>query len=198
MASIEDKLAGFSALVLDEANKKCAEIVSQNEKRKKREMDSRENEYLYDAYAEIQRAVSKHSKENNERVLKVEMTLKKELLLRREQIIDEVFGEVIEKFKEFTKTEKYKKWLLEKLVSACEEVGKGKKTVYVTAEDMKYKAELEAELDTVTVKQSDDAELLGGAWVYNDDRRVFMDLSVKQMLEEQKHLFLQTSGLTVG
>lgn len=197
MADIEDKLAGFTSMVLAEVEKKKAELVKETEKRKKKETDIKENEFLEDAYDEIQRAVAKYSKENNERVLKVEMSLKKNILLRREEIIDEVFQTVEDKVKEYVKTEEYGKWLENKISCACREVGKGKKNVFVSEADMKYKSELEDDIKDITVMQAETDDFLGGATIYNIDRRVFADYTIKRLLDDERHQFLQSSGLTI-
>lgn len=198
MAGIEDKLAVFSNVVLAEAEKQKEKLVKQSEMKKKKAIENKENEYLEDAYAEIQRAVSKYSKEGNERVLKFEMGLKKNLLLRREEIIDEVFKAVEDKLSAFTQTDEYKIWLEKKIEKACKEVGRGKKNVFVSEKDLKYKADLESKIDMIDVAKCDDEDIIGGATVYNVDRKVFADYTLKQLLDEQRHLFLQTSGLTIN
>lgn len=198
MAGIEDKLAVFSNVVLAEAEKQKEKLVKESEMKKKKAIENKENEYLEDAYAEIQRAVSKYSKENNERVLKFEMGLKKNLLLRREEIIDEVFKAVEDKLSAFIQTDEYKIWLEKKIEKACKEVGKGKKNVFVSEKDLKYKADLESKIDMIDVAKCDDEDIIGGATVYNVDRKVFADYTLKQLLDEQRHLFLQTSGLTIN
>ena len=198
MAGIEDKLAVFSNVVLAEAEKQKEKLVKESEMKKKKAIENKENEYLEDAYAEIQRAVSKYSKESNERVLKFEMGLKKNLLLRREEIIDEVFKAVEDKLSAFTQTDEYKIWLEKKIEKACREVGRGKKNVFVSEKDLKYKADLESKIDMIDVAKCDDEDIIGGATVYNVDRKVFADYTLKQLLDEQRHLFLQTSGLTIN
>ena len=198
MAGIEDKLAVFSNVVLAEAEKQKEKLVKESEMKKKKAIENKENEYLEDAYAEIQRAVSKYSKESNERVLKFEMGLKKNLLLRREEIIDEVFKAVEDKLSAFTQTDEYKIWLEKKIEKACKEVGRGKKNVFVSEKDLKYKADLESKIDMIDVAKCDDEDIIGGATVYNVDRKVFADYTLKQLLDEQRHLFLQTSGLTIN
>ena len=70
--------------------------------------------------------------------------------------------------------------------------------MFVSEKDLKYKADLESKIDMIDVAKCDDEDIIGGATVYNVDRKVFADYTLKQLLDEQRHLFLQTSGLTIN
>ncbi|MCX7715100.1 MAG: V-type ATP synthase subunit E [Clostridia bacterium] len=196
MASVEDKLTSFSAFVLQEAKEQSSRVIEEIEYKKNEIVDKKELELLTDAYERIQKMVSKYSRENNERVLKVEMGFRKELLVKREQIMNEVFSEVIKKINEYVDSPDYKNWLVKKIESACAEVGEGNKIVYITEKDSRYRQEIEK--DNVVVNTVCEDDFLGGARVYNSDKKIFADYSIKQMLEDEKHNFLKISGLALG
>jgi vacuolar-type H+-ATPase subunit E/Vma4 len=198
MALVEEKLAHFSKFVLADANEKRESMLAEVEKERKKAKETREMECLSEAYSDIQKAVSKSSRENNERVLKVEMELKKALILKREAIIEEVFSEVEEKIKAFLKSPDYEAWLLARARQAAEEVGGGDVLVYVMPEDMKYVQALKKELGNVEIEAGEDNSFLGGVKIYNRDKKVFADYSMQERLEAEKRSFLQTSGLVIG
>ena len=139
-------------------------------------------------------------KSANERVLHAELDSKKKLIMRREEIIDDVMKLSRAKIVEFIESDKYEEWLLSKIEKALFEVGKGSKTIYISSDDIKLKEKIEQIPDTsrITVEASGEKDFLGGTKVLNTDRKVAVDYSFKEMLSEEKQKFLQSSGLALG
>lgn len=139
-------------------------------------------------------------KSANERVLHAELDSKKKLIMRREEIIDDVMKLSRAKIVEFIESDKYEEWLLSKIEKALFEVGKGSKTIYIASDDIKLKEKIEQIPDTsrITVEASGEKDFLGGAKILNTDRKVAVDYSFKEMLSEEKQKFLQSSGLALG
>lgn len=198
MENLTEKLNTFTALVMKDAAARRDEILASVEHERNEKLTAKEDEFLTEAYEEIQKSVSEARKHSNEKVLHEELEAKKKILLKREEIIAKIMEEAADKLKEFTKSEAYGEWLVKRIEKAVSEVGKGKKTVYISAEDMKYKEKIEAADSSITVAESDERGFLGGARVYNADRKVAADYSFKELLAEQKSEFLQNSGLTIN
>ena len=101
---------------------------------------------------------------------------------------------------EFAECDKYEAWLLDKIEKALFEVGKGAKTIYISSDDLKLKEKIEQipDMARLTVEASPERDFIGGAKVFNTDRKVAVDYSFKEMLSEQKQAFLQSSGLTIS
>lgn len=200
MDNLTEKLNTFTSLVLNDASKKREQLLELVEREHKERLTQKENEFLQEAYEEIQRAVSDAKKHSNEKVLHEELDAKKKLLSAREKIISEVMTAAADRLKEFVSGNDYEAWLINKIEKALFEVGKGSKTVYISSNDLKYKDKIE-KLDStarITVEAAGDRDFLGGAKIYNTDRKVAVDYSFKEMLSEQKRSFLQNSGLTLN
>lgn len=199
MENLTEKLNNFTSLVLDEASKKRDKLLQSVENAQKERLAKKEDEFLNDAYKEIQKAVSDAKKKSNERVLHEELDAKKQILLTREKIIDEIMADAREELLKFSKSDEYEAWLIGKIEKALFEVGKGSKTVYIHSEDLKYKDKIEGIDDDgkITVEASDERDFLGGVKIFNTDRKVAVDYSFKELLSEQKEVFLQGSGLTL-
>jgi vacuolar-type H+-ATPase subunit E/Vma4 len=197
MANIETKLNKFSAFVLEDALKQRDAMVDKFEKEKKQRIDKKEMELLTEAYSGIRTTVESARRENGERVLKVEMDMKKELIIKREHIIDEVFAKVRVKVDEYIKSPEYEKWLIDGISKASGELGEGRKTVYLAEADMAYAAVAQKEFADLEFKKSDD-DIIGGFTAFNEDRRVFADYSLSSSLAASRESFLQTSGLGIG
>lgn len=200
MENLTEKLNNFTSLVIDEASKKRDKLLQSVENEQKERLAKKEDEFLNDAYKEIQKAVFNAKKKSNERVLHEELEAKKQILLTREKIIAEIMEDAQNELIKFSKSDKYEPWLIGKIEKALFEVGKGSKTVYISPEDLKYKEAIEnIETDgKITVEAAEERNFSGGAKIFNTDRKVSVDYSFKELLAEQKEVFLQSSGLTLS
>lgn len=198
--NLTEKLNTFTSLVLKDAQDKREKLLKSVEKEYSERLDEKENELLQSAYENIQHNIHEAHKEANERVLHAELDSKKQLILRREEIINEVIKLARDKIYEFIKSDEYEKWLVDKIEKALFEVGKGAKVVYISPDDLKFKEKIEqiSEMSKLTVEAAQEKDFIGGAKVLNTDRRVAVDYSFKEMLSEQKQIFLQSSGLALS
>lgn len=200
MDNLTEKLNTFTSLVLKDAEQKRDKLLENVQKEYSERLDAKENELLQDAYENIQQNIQSARKGANERVLHAELDSKKRVILRREEIIDEVMKEARKKLVEFAESDKYEAWLLDKIEKALFEVGKGSKTIYISSDDLKLKEKIEQipDMARLTVEASPERDFIGGAKVFNTDRKVAVDYSFKEMLSEQKQVFLQSSGLAIS
>lgn len=198
--NLTEKLNTFTSLVLKDAEQKREKLLENVQKEYSERIDAKENELLQGAYENIQQNIQSSQKSANERVLHAELDSKKKLIMRREEIIDDVMKLSRAKIVEFIESDKYEEWLLSKIEKALFEVGKGSKTIYISSDDIKLKEKIEQIPDTsrITVEASGEKDFLGGAKVLNTDRKVAVDYSFKEMLSEEKQKFLQSSGLALG
>ena len=200
MDNLTEKLNTFTSLVLKDAEQKRDNLLEKVEKEYSERLDAKENELLQGAYENIQQNIQNARKGANERVLHAELDSKKRVILRREEIIDEVMKDARKKLVEFAESDKYETWLLDKIEKALFEVGKGSKTIYISSDDLKLKEKIEQipDMARLTVEASPERDFIGGAKVFNTDRKVAVDYSFKEMLAEQKQKFLQSSGLAIS
>lgn len=199
-SNLTEKLNNFTSLVLKDAEKKRDKLISEVKTEYSRRLDEKETELLGTAYEGIQKNIQKVRANANERVHNAELDSKKKLILRRQEIIGEVMSEARAKIIEFTKSEKYEAWLLDKIEKALFEVGKGSKIIYISSDDIGLREKIEQITDTarITVEASPERDFIGGAKVLNTDRKVAVDYSFKEMLAEEKQVFLQSSGLALS
>ena len=200
MDNLTEKLNTFTSLVLKDAEQKRDKLLENVQKEYSERLDAKENELLQGAYENIQQNIQSARKGANERVLHAELDSKKRVILRREEIIDEVMKEARKRLVEFAESDKYEAWLLDKIEKALFEVGKGSKTIYISSDDLKLKEKIEQipDMARLTVEASPERDFIGGAKVFNTDRKVAVDYSFKEMLSEQKQIFLQSSGLAIS
>ena len=195
--NIEDKLAAFSAIVINDAREKREQLLEQTEREYRERIDKKETELLEGAYNEIQSDIRAIGKNANEQILRAELDAKKRLIVKREEIIAAVIDAAAEKLNAFTESEDYKPWLLKKAEKAVKETGEGKKTVYLAPRDMKYSAEIEKLAGDITVTETAMQTPEGGVRVLNTDKRVAADYTLSELLSEQQQGFLRESGLSI-
>ncbi len=194
----DEQLEEFEAVVLRDANKEREALMKETEEQYKSIVADKENEYLKESYETIQRNKSKYEHEADEELLHAEMDAKKKVLLKREEIIDDVMEAAKERLGSFTRSDKYSAWLIKKTGEAVKEAGEGAKTVYVSKDDMRYESELTAAAGPgASVEGVSDRDFIGGVRVYNKDRRVSVDYSFGELLMDEKQEFLQHSGLVI-
>lgn len=191
---LQQKLQKFSGTVLRSAEKQRSKIEAELEKKHSDMIKAKEDEYLAEAYTKIQNHINKIRKEDNERVLHAEMQAKRELLLKREDIINTVFELAEEKIRAYMKTEEYKAALSQKIAQALAMLGDGEKLVYLTQDDSGvFDPACGAMLETVA-----DKGFIGGVKAVNLDKDFAVNYSYYELLNEQKRQFLQKSGLSLS
>lgn len=195
-AELNEKLKNFSFMVMEDAQKKRNDLVDRATQETQKRLDEKETEYLTQAYERIQSKLTKYRKRDNERVLQTEVQSKRALFLKREAIIQEVFDGVKEKINTFRNQPEYNPWLVKLTQKALDEVGEGKKTVFLVPEDMEVIKKAFADCN-ISVEDAGDIDFLGGVKVYNHDKRVAVDYSFKELLASKKTKFLQNSGLVI-
>lgn len=191
-SAMEAKLSAFSSRVLSLAKKRSDETDKKTNEIRKAKTEKKQDEFLEDAYRAIQSGVAKIRRTESEKVLRAENDMKKEILSRREEIINSVFSQAKEELSKFSESEEYRVWFDKKLSLALEGTGEGKKTVYVLEKDKK-----EAEKSGEKVVAVNEAGFIGGVRVVNDDLGIIADYSFGEELSEAKEDFLQKSSLSI-
>ena len=191
-SAMEAKLSAFSSRVLSLAKKRSDETDEKTNEIRKAKTEKKQDEFLEDAYRAIQSGVAKIRRTESEKVLRAENDMKKEILARREEIINSVFSQAKEELSKFSESEEYRVWFDKKLSLALEGTGEGKKTVYVLEKDKK-----EAEKSGEKVVVVNEAGFIGGVRVVNDDLGIIADYSFGEELSEAKEDFLQKSSLSI-
>lgn len=191
-SAMEAKLSAFSSRVLSLAKKKSDETDEKTQEIRKAKTEKKQDEFLEDAYRAIQSGVAKIRRTESEKVLRAENDMKKEILSRREEIIDSVFQEAKKKLSQFAESEAYGAWFDKKLALALNGTGEGKKTVYVTPKDVPA-----AEKSGEKVIAVSDKDFMGGVRVVNEDLGIIADCSFGEELSEAKENFLQKSSLSI-
>ncbi len=205
MKNIDENLDRFSKVVLEKAFAVRKELEESLKIRKKAVIESKEIMYLENAYKKIQQNKARIISETNEIISKKQLDYKKRLIVRRGEIVSEIFNEVIVKINDFIQSEEYYDWLLKKANTAVKSVfeNKGVVVVMLNKSDEKHIERLKNDLrmqfrfGVIEINAVQGEDIIGGVIVFNKSRNVLLDYSIKQSLENAKQDFLKKSGLTI-
>lgn len=192
MISVEEKLASFSKTVLEMANKQRDSIMERLQDEIDQKVEMREKAFSQNAREDMEKEILKTIRENNEKVLKTEAGLKRKLLLKRENMINEIFADVQERVKDFIKSSEYGQWLKKHAESGIKELGGEDCIIHIMKQDEQYKKELEETGCSVMIV---DHNFLGGVKVYRKNKCV--DYSFAAIIEKANAEFLKNTDLSV-
>lgn len=196
MLSTEEKLQRFSESVYQDAQNRCNELIKQAEEKASAETDAYETACLEEAYHQIKKQMAQIVRSANETVSKAEIDAKSALLLKREEIIKEVFAGVLEKIAAYKQTEAYLTDLVSAAKAAKEQGEENGITVSLSKSDA-HLASAVAEQSGANVTVSDTDDLIGGICVLINNTNKVLDMSFAAKLRDAKEQFLKSSGLTL-
>ncbi|MGN0537748.1 MAG: V-type ATP synthase subunit E [Acutalibacteraceae bacterium] len=196
MADIASKTDKFLKAIEKYAEEQRTKIRSEAETFKEKELEKAEEDGIHEAYVLIQRKMAEIKTEISASLSKQEAASRKELFIRRNEIMNEVFAKAEKKLQEFVKTEKYKPLLLDS-VKQMSSVLNGNVTLYVRKEDLNLSAEIQKTFGKDCTVEADDKIQIGGIIGKSFSMGLIADESLDAKLAEQKEWFCSHSGLRV-
>ncbi len=193
-----DALTKFSAAVM-----RSAENTRQDELDKIRKA---ENERLKAAAADIKD--DKKSNKQNRIYIETEKlkrdkemevssyknSLKQDIIKRRSEMFEEIFDAVLKNVSDYTKSAEYAEDMRKLLKKAAAEMQGGKLVCRALLRDIELLKEVSEE---VSFKEADDSTI-GGFCLENKEKHLYLDMTIKSRIENQKKKFYRESGLVLN
>lgn len=198
MDNFNEKLNAFTALVLKDAEEKRKKLIDQTENEYSKQMEQKENDFLEDAYEDIQKRIRTIRRKANARVIQSEFNAKKSLIKRREEIIEEIFNSVTNEILKFKSEPTYKSWLTDKIDKAIKEVGVGTKEIFALPEDLPFINEtIKTYNDNISASSINDTSFIGGIRIINSDKKIAVDYSLKELISAERERFLKSDEFVI-
>jgi vacuolar-type H+-ATPase subunit E/Vma4 len=169
--------------ILKDADEKAAEVIRSAKNEAKKLLDAarssaRENEEL-----ELQKAHTKGGQIYSEILAQGRLRAKKELLQRREEIINKVFKEADRKLREYTSSKKYEVDLLRITIETSKKLGSENIIIYANQRDLKLLEKsgdqiargLGGQEKRINISFGDPIQTSGGIKVGAPNRRIEID-----------------------
>jgi V/A-type H+-transporting ATPase subunit E len=169
--------------ILSEAEGKAAEIVRRAKKEAHTLLDAACFGAKEDGEHEVREARAQGKHVYDEVLAEGRMRAKRELLQKREELVNEVFREAEKKLQAHTLSKKYEKDLIRIAVSACKKLGSKEVVVRANRRDLKFleksKDTIARELGggekTVDISFGEPIQAIGGVRVGTPDGKIEID-----------------------
>lgn len=169
--------------ILKEASKKAAEVVEASRKETKKLLNAARSRAREEEEQEIQRAQAQGGHTYDEILAGGRMRAKREVLKRREEIINEVFKEAEKKLHVYASSKKYDDDIVRIAIDACKKLGSESPVIYANRRDLKllekYKDEiargLKGQGEFVNILFGEAIQTVGGVRVETPNHKVEID-----------------------
>ena len=191
----DEKLHIFSKHVFAQAMSERDKILTDLEQRMSEARNQAETDCYENAYKKIQKGKERILRTANEQLSRVQLEGKKQIALKRGEIIEQVFNGVRKCLTDFMAGEDYYSWLLGCAKSALAEVSDGKGsakdiTVYLNASDSAHAEKLGSDCGYAVKVLEPHDNIIGGVRAVNTTRRVVCNDTFAARLEREKAEFV--------
>ena len=182
--TIDEKLELFYKTAIDEATRESVTMLSEYEASLNEQYQVAKDTLAEKAELSYHLEEDTILREKNKIVSLAVRDVKKQILEEEKSFQDILFSMVVEKLKEYMKTDEYMKKLREQIQEAKMFAEGGEMTVYINASDQDKKECLEQETDVkLTVSNVD---FIGGTRAVIRERNLLIDQSFLVKLSEEK------------
>ncbi len=198
LATIEERAGMIESAILEYAHQKSNDIQTQTENFKKEHLEVAENQILQEMYNKIQDQVAEIKGNATKTVAKQEAQLRQQLLMRREEITNNVFRSATKKLLDFTKTPEYETYLLNIAKKLSTEYPLEDSIITVKSDDYSMSVKLDKIFSGKCKIIVDDNIKIGGIKLMNQTIGIFVDETMDTKLNDRKPWFYSNSGLTIN
>lgn len=171
MEKFDVELSRFQKAIFADATVKRDALLEETEQRRKKALEEKNDALLLKAYQQLQASTAELERETSTAVSKAEMEAKRSLLVRREELSQEIFENVTKRLRKFTQSEEYPEFLKQKLDALRVEKKLSGSVVICRKEDLPLMERLTG--DSQIAALQGDEEILIGGFDARTSRRLF-------------------------
>ncbi|NSW90897.1 MAG: hypothetical protein HPY74_09565 [Firmicutes bacterium] len=202
MSSLEEKLAHFNEVILNDATSERDRILLQTKSEIDSLIERKKNEFQQQADEILKKEKASAEKEKNIAISKAIIESKQLLIKAREDMVNAVFNDVRKLLEDFVRKDDYYAFLSEEIKKSSRLAGKGEMVIYLKENDLRrFSKELEAlkeELPEGIYYEGVKDDIIGGCRVLNRTERLIIDNTLLKKLEVRMDMFIRTFGLKIG
>lgn len=198
MPQQNEKISKFLDAIHKDAESRREALERETEAFKQEEIKKAEGEALREAYALIQHEIEEIRLKISRDLSTKELSAKRSLLQKREEITEKVFRLARERLLAFSRSPEYKAALFGYLEDAARLFGRVPVAVSIRPEDEALKEEITAKFPAGCEVKCDGGIKLGGAVVCAPSLGKSADYTLDRSLAEQHAWFRQNSGLYIA
>lgn len=193
-----EKISAFKQAVVAETDRKIHELEHEIEVYQTEQIE-RVKQATYDRMfvlmqSEIQAIKAKHA----HKLMRLELQNKRDLILYRNQLTENVFQLAAQVLTSFTQDPGYQPFLEEGITKCCEQLPAADMTIIVRPGDIKIAQRFAQQMsDRICGVQEDIHIKIGGFMLWSQSRGVLLDYTFDARLEQQRPIFYRDYGMTV-
>ena len=196
MAYDEKKLLNFKNSIIKQAQENSKKLIEEALTKKEEELKNLEQQTLEEIFSYMQNEIKNIKAYYEHELTKEIFNFKKQTLAFRNELIDKIYEICINNIKNFTKSEEYKEYLINKvekiaLKNNCENI-----KILIKKEDLVLKENL-LNLQNVSDVQVDYENKLGGFKILDLNNNIEIDESFSSILDEAMKNFYENSKLNL-
>ena len=192
------KFAKFEEAITGRATVQRDELLESFEKNRLSELEKLRNDLSLEFDDFTARQFKKISFNSTSEVSKNTVILKQKMFEKRVSLKNKIFEEVLEKLREFTNSDKYLPYLLNKIQQAMRDISSKDSVVFLREEDKKYFPELKAILPFEVEVTFSNRVKIGGAIVENVKAGLINDESIDEKFFNSDKWFYENSDFNVS
>ncbi len=192
----DKKTSSFLKAINKYAQQQSEEIKHEVEEFKKQEIEKATKEGISDAYKLIQKEIAVKKSQIVSDIAKREQESRRELFIRRNEIVDNIFADVKAKLLQHTSTEQYTEYIKKSLMEMSKLFDNKECVIYIKESD-KDKEQLVLSVVPNSRIVTDDSIEIGGIKGYCEELSILADDSFDTKLEDERVWFAENSGLEV-
>ncbi len=198
MSFNKDKLRAFENAILQETDEKISQLEEEVKEYEKREIEKAKNDDYNRMFNYMQEKVQEIKHKYRQDITRYELQTKRSIFMYRNSLAQKIFDEVSEKLVEFSNSDKYFDFIVDKLneslkVFPCE-TGK----ILVSKKDLQLLEKIKEKVPAITDVLVDKKNHLGGFTLINEEAGLLIDQTFKTLIEDEKQKFYSSCGMTVN
>lgn len=194
--SESDKLKKFEKAVYKEADLKANKILENMEEYKNQELSKTKDDELERHFVNMQNQISNIKQQCIRKVSIEELNAKRDVLLKRDEIISRIFSAVEQRLKDFTKSDEYKSYLFESIESQLRHLKADDCEILLRKSDMTFADEIK---NKFKISASQDNSIEIGGFILKDlTHGLAYNNTLDDKLYSQKNSFNEISRLSVA
>ncbi len=189
-----DSLVKFSTEVIKTAENQRDALLSKVRDKENKRLQAAKADIQSKKLSKIRIECTKIKLEADKEVSVIKNDLNKEIFKRRAEMFDDIFSEVIKNLKEYKNSSCYTNDIIQTLNAALLEMGAQNTECFVLDEDIDL---LKKEFPSLIIREAT-KDILGGFSLMNREKGLYLDMTLKSKVEEQKKKFYKKSGLVLN
>lgn len=198
MSFNKEKLRQFENAILDETNQKISQLEEEVKEYEKREIEKAKNDDYNRMFNYMQDKVQEIKNKYRQDVTKYELQTKRSIFMYRNSLAEKVFDEVCEKLTDFTKSDKYFDYLVNKIEESFKVFPCDRAKLLVCKKDLEIALKLQQQISQIEEVVTDRKNTLGGFTLVNEEKGLLIDQTFSALIEEEKQKFYSLCGMTVN